>query len=287
MSPSMRGGISEVAFLVLAVLLVGAICLPLWPLGSAGREAALFTPERLGRMFLGWEQAGEYVCFVWAGFILLQHYLYIWRQRQAFGLNWLPTERYQRILPEDADDFLRRTEELNRQRYVLGTLLSLALERFQRTQSSQEASEVIRSRATIEGERLDNALSTVHYLAWAIPALGFVGTVRGISMALAGAPALGTDSDQVASALQNFLTHTSYSLAIAFDTTFVALLLSLVLLLLLHWVQRTQEDFVLDCQQYVLENLVTRLYVLQTVAASSADGEMVAGSEMRWRAPKG
>jgi biopolymer transport protein ExbB/TolQ len=287
MSSSLRNGISEVAFLVLALLLVGAVCLPLWPWSSAGNESILFTPERLGRMFLGWEQAGEYVCFVWAGLILLQRWWYVSSQRRAFRLDWLPTERYQRIIPEDADEFLRRAEEMNRGRYVLGSLLSLALERFQRTQSSQEASEVIRNRAAIEADRLSNALSTVHYLTWAIPALGFVGTVRGISMALAGAPVLDSDSQQAASALQTFLTHTSYSLAIAFDTTFVALLLSLILLLLLHWVQRSQEDLILDCQQYVLEKLITRLYVFQVVPANSPDGEMLAGSETRWRTPKG
>lgn len=287
MSQSSRSGISEFGFLVLALLLAGVICLPWWHLGSAGRESALFTSDRLARMLLGCEQAAEYVCFFWAGFILLQRWWYVWRQRRALGVDWLPVERSQRIVPEDADDFLRRVEDLNKGRYLLGAMLSLALERFQRTQSSQEASEIIRNRADIEADRLNNGLSTVHYLAWAIPALGFVGTVRGISMALAAAPALGTDSEQIASSLQSFLTHTSYSLALAFDTTFVALLLSLVLLFLLHRVQRLQEDLILDCQAYALEKLITRLYVLQTVGPASGDGEIPPVVESRLRVPKG
>ena len=40
----------------------------------------------------------------------------------------------------------------------------------------------------------------------------------------------------------------------------MALALSLVLMFLLHSVQREEEALVLDCQQYCLEHLVARLY---------------------------
>ncbi|MCS7015991.1 MAG: MotA/TolQ/ExbB proton channel family protein [Gemmatales bacterium] len=281
--------ISELTLLVLAMLLVGAICMPLWQWSATGSEPALFNPQRLGRMFLGWEQAGEYICFFWASFMLLQRWWQVRRQRHAFTVDWLPVTPHQRFVPEDAHQLQVRVEDVNRpgKKYLLGTMLSLALQKFQSTRSSQEASQVVRTWAELEGDRLANSLSTVHYLAWAIPALGFLGTVRGISMALAAAPALGQDSEQVASALQSFLTHTSSSLAIAFDTTFVALLLSLVLIYWLHRVQRQQEDLVLDCQEYVLEKLVTRFCDTPLVISNMGNGELVSPDESRLRTPKG
>jgi biopolymer transport protein ExbB/TolQ len=99
-------------------------------------------------------------------------------------------------------------------------------------------------------------MATVHYLAWAIPAIGFLGTVRGIGMALTVAPTV-TDAS-----LPDFLNVTTRCLAVAFDTTLVALLLSLVLMFLLHAVQRGQEDLVLDSQEYCLTHLISRLYDL-------------------------
>lgn len=282
-------GVSEGAFLVLALLLMGAICLPLWPYGSAGGEGVLFTPQRLGRMLLGWEQAASYVCFVWAGLILLQRYWQTRRQFQALHLDWLPEDPTLRILPEDAPQLQRKVEQLDGPgRYLLGRLLRMALEKFATSRSPQEAAELVRAQAEIEAERFANSLSTVHYLAWAIPALGFVGTVRGISMALAGAPSLASDPNQIEQALRDFLTHTSYALAIAFDTTFVALLLSLVLLFWLHAVQRRQEDLVLQAQEYVLHQLIARLYRLEVVTEeASADGELVEGALRQQRVLKG
>ncbi|MCS7166267.1 MAG: MotA/TolQ/ExbB proton channel family protein [Gemmatales bacterium] len=281
--------LSELALLVLAVLLVGAICMPLWHWSGTGHEHVLFNPQRLGRMFLGWEQAGEYVCFFWASFLLLQRWWQVRRQERAFEIDWLPGSVPQRFVPEDAQELQSRIADLNgpRRQYLLGRLLHLALEKFQSTRATQEASMVVRTCAEIEGDRWANSLSTVHYLAWAIPALGFLGTVRGISMALAAAPALGQDSQQAASALQDFLTHTSASLAVAFDTTFVALLLSLVLLYWLHRVQRRQEDLVLDCQAYVLDHLIARFCDTPLVGSSLDNGELVAREPGKQRTPKG
>ncbi len=39
----------------------------------------------------------------------------------------------------------------------------------------------IRERAELTGDQFDSSLSLVRYIAWAIPAIDFIGTVRGIS----------------------------------------------------------------------------------------------------------
>jgi hypothetical protein len=57
-----------------------------------------------------------------------------------------------------------------------------------------------------------------------------------------------------------FLDEATKHLTVAFDCTFVALALSLVVMYFLHTIQRDEESLVLDCQQYCQEHLVLRLY---------------------------
>jgi hypothetical protein len=77
-------------------------------------------------------------------------------------------------------------------------------------------------------------------------------------------PAVGEES------LSGFLSGATGFLAIAFDTTLVALLLSLILMFLLHMVQRDQESLVLDCQQYCADRLLGRFYELAAEPAAGA-----------------
>jgi hypothetical protein len=249
----------EWPLLILAVALVCAICIPLWQWTTAGNAdagVAKWTAARLGRLFLGPEQIACYACFVWAGFILLGRYLEVRRQQRAFGLELLPEG--QCILVEDARDLQRRIDDRVGRGgpYILASMLRLALGKFATSRNSRDVADIVRTQAEVDLGRLVSSMATVHYLAWAIPSIGFLGTVRG----LAGSLSLGGETKQaVATFIKNATTH----LNVAFDCTLVALALSLVVMFLLHTVQREEEGLVIDCQQYCLEHLVSRLYEIE------------------------
>jgi biopolymer transport protein ExbB/TolQ len=246
---------------ILALALVAAICVPLWQ-WAAGMDAdggnpwANWTPERWRRLLLGPEQVACYFCFTWAGFILLSRYFEVRRQRRAFGLDLLPTDEGVRILPEDARPLLRRLEHQTSHSgpMILANMIRLGLAKYATSKSSQDVSETVRTQADVEQGRLVSGMATVHYLAWAIPALGFLGTVRGLAGSLTMANKVDEES------LQLFLKQTTDHLTIAFDCTLIALLLSLFLMFLIHSVQRDEDALVIDCQEYCLEHLVNRLY---------------------------
>jgi hypothetical protein len=61
-------------------------------------------------------------------------------------------------------------------------------------------------------------------------------------------------------AIAQFIKEATGHLNVAFDCTLVALALSLVIMFLLHGTQREEEGLVIDCQQYCLDHLVSRLY---------------------------
>ncbi len=247
----------ELPWLVLAVALVLAICIPLWQFFShpAGEGASPWTADRVSRLLLGPEQIASYCCFVWAGFILGQRYLEVRRQRRAFALGLLPTEVGVCILPEDARLLQRKVEQQASVGgpYILANMIRLALGKYAVSRSGRDVAETVRTQADVDLGRLVSSMATVHYLAWAIPAIGFLGTVRGLASAL-------TMGGQTKLDTEVFIQKATEHLDVAFDCTLVALALSLVLMFLLHSVQREEEALVIDCQQYCLEHLVARLY---------------------------
>jgi biopolymer transport protein ExbB/TolQ len=243
----------------MALALVLAICVPLWKwLGRTEDELLNLTPQRLGRLLLGPEQIACYVCFVWASLILISRYMEVQRQRRAFKLELLPTEEGVRILPEDSRPLLRKVEEINNRRgpFILANMIRLALGKYAVSRSGQDVSEAVRTQADVDLGRFVSGMATVNYLAWALPALGFLGTVRGLSGSLSMAESI----DEPA-----FITQVSKHLTVAFDCTLVALVLSLVIMFWLHRVQRDEEALVIDCRQFCLEHLVNRLYDLEPI----------------------
>jgi len=86
----------------------------------------------------------------------------------------------------------------------------------------------------------------VRYITWAIPSIGFIGTVRGIGAALG----------QAHEAMQGNIAGVTSSLGVAFNSTFVALLISMVVMFFMHQLQLAQERIVLDSQAYCENKLL-------------------------------
>jgi biopolymer transport protein ExbB/TolQ len=256
LTPSQRPT-REWPLLVLAAAIVGGVCVPLWQYVASLPEDTPYYPriERAGRLLFGPEQIASYAAFTWAAFILTSRYLELRRQRRAFDLGLLPTEEGARILPEDARPLQRKSEQVIAQRgpFILANMARLALVKFAISRSAADASQTVKTQAEVDQGRLVTTMATVHYLAWAIPALGFLGTVRGLAMSLS---MTGKGDIPVA----DFLSQVTSHLNVAFDCTLVALALSLPLMFMIHSVQRDEEALVIDCQQYCLEHLINRLY---------------------------
>jgi biopolymer transport protein ExbB/TolQ len=103
----------------------------------------------------------------------------------------------------------------------------------------------------LEFGRLDSELSMVRYVAWAIPAFGFIGTVRGIGEALL----------QAHRAVEGDVSGVVAGLGTAFNSTLVALALSIIVMLMLHQIQLRQERIVLDTEDYLDTHVVRQMLV--------------------------
>jgi biopolymer transport protein ExbB/TolQ len=102
-----------------------------------------------------------------------------------------------------------------------------------------------------EAERLEAELSMIRYILWAIPSIGFIGTVRGIGEAL----------QQAHKAVEGDVSGVVAGLGVAFNSTLVALGLSILVMFMLHQIQLRQERAVLDAEQFLDENVVRQMMV--------------------------
>ncbi len=118
--------------------------------------------------------------------------------------------------------------------------LIAGLQRFVSTGSIQNASHAVTEYSDNVAMRMEAELSMVRYIIWAIPSVGFIGTVRGIGDALS----------QAHVALEGNIAGMTASLGVAFNSTLIALLISIILMFFLHQLQFLQDKSVLDAQEY-------------------------------------
>jgi biopolymer transport protein ExbB/TolQ len=158
------------------------------------------------------------------------------------------------VLPEDARVYSRPLESLPKEEQdrFLPRLLVVAYNRFGATRSVQDAAEAVRDECDFEVASMDTKLSMVRFTDWAIPAVGFVGTVRGIGAALQEAQgAMGGDISGV-----------TMGLGITFNATLTALVCCIVVMFWMHQLQQFQDRLVLDCRTYVDRQLLRKLRVV-------------------------
>ena len=200
-----------------------------------------------------YEQEACFVLMLWATAIMGFKARFILGERQLLKRTMVEIDSGTRILPQDTRKYSRLLQGLPRgeREYLLPRALLSALQRFGSTKSIQDVSQAIREVCETEAERLDSELSMIRYIVWAIPSIGFIGTVRGISQALG----------QAHRAVEGDIVGVTVSLGVAFNSTFIALVISLFIMFFMHQLQLLQERLVLDSQSYCDINLLRHLAV--------------------------
>jgi len=211
-----------------------------------------YQPERSFYIVLkDFEQEAALILMLWALAILGYKGLQIQRQQRHLDLDLLGGKG-DIITPNDVPGMIaeldRKFPEKERN-YLMPRALTAALERFVVTRRVQDAHGAAKEVCEEEGERLESELSIIRYIAWAIPSIGFIGTVRGIGQAL----------QQAHRAVEGDISGVTQNLGTAFNSTFVALVLSIILMFIIHQLQRAQERLVLDTDKYCDSHLVRYL----------------------------
>jgi biopolymer transport protein ExbB/TolQ len=115
--------------------------------------------------------------------------------------------------------------------------------------------------ADLSVDRLIQSYSLIRTVTWAVPIMGFLGTVIGITMAIANVTPEQLDSS---------LPEVTAGLAVAFDTTAQALTMSMLLVFATFLVERGEQSILNDVEQFGIDSLVP--YIGETNADINASG---------------
>ncbi len=210
------------------------------------------VPRSLSIILMNYEQEFCIILMLWAIFMLAEKINAVIKQNYMMGMDFLEFNEGENPSKESMLSALDRLKKIKVGfgDNVLIQTVSSSLKRYITTENIQNASETAISTADNIGMRLEAELSMIRYIIWAIPSIGFIGTVRGIGQALSQADV----------ALQGDISGMTASLGVAFNSTFIALLISILLMFLLHQIQQMYDKLVLDAQGYCDKFFISKIY---------------------------
>jgi biopolymer transport protein ExbB/TolQ len=217
-------------------------------------------PARLGSLLLdqknGHMEAISIHSIIWIIFFIgLGRLLFRLREAHAEELelqqDYLPQDDDLILTSQDLGALYKKLHSVSKRRY-LPRLLERTVTQYQGNKSVAHAHTLLDSCLDLYLHELDLGYHMIRYIVWLIPTIGFIGSVMGIGGALAVAGASKADDP-------NLLTNTTSAMSIAFNGTFLALLLSAALVVVMHIAQMKEEKALNGSAQYCLDQLINRL----------------------------
>lgn len=249
--PNLVKSVAALAFSVIVIHLayIGFIRPEAQLIMDAARAAGQTSPRAIAVILKDYEQEVCLILMLWGIFLIAGKCFEILKDRYLFQVDLLDGGTANDTM--DLTTVLHALEELpNRIKSTpLVRILLASMRRYLITKSVQDTSDAIVSGVEALAMKLEAENSMIRYLIWAIPSIGFIGTVRGIGEALS----------QADKALAGDIAGMTDSLGVAFNSTLVALLISIFLMFLLHQLQRLQDGLVVDTQDYCESFLLNRV----------------------------
>jgi hypothetical protein len=131
-----------------------------------------------------------------------------------------------------------------------------SLELFESRCDNNEVSGFLGIQSDLDANRSMGSYSLIKVFLWAIPILGFIGTVMGLSVAV-GSLAMGDNTDP--DALKESINSLTGGLGVAFDTTLLGLILSILLSFPLSAVQKREDETLTLIDTFCTEKLLPKL----------------------------
>ncbi len=155
---------------------------------------------------------------------------------------------------DDCDGLMNQLSKLPHrlQQTYLVRRLSEAIQFVRRKGSADELDPYLRHLEEMDSLQMNAGYAVLRIIIWAIPILGFLGTVIGITMAIAS---LTPD------ALEESMSEVTHGLGVAFDPTAEALALTMILMFTKAWVERVEDRVLAGVDAKVAEELVGRFQV--------------------------
>jgi biopolymer transport protein ExbB/TolQ len=144
---------------------------------------------------------------------------------------------------------------------VLFDRISIALSNLQNMGRVSDVDEILRNQGDASEAVSESSYVLISGFLWAIPILGFIGTVLGLSVAIGEFGNVMSASGR-ADALLPALREVTGGLGLAFDTTLEALVAALFIQLWVSFLRKSEQEFLDNCSEYCTRQIVNRLRLL-------------------------
>lgn len=185
-------------------------------------------------------------------------------QQRALRLSAVPAEPEFVLNETTAPVVLARIHALvdHPRHFILLNRIDRALSNFKNIGQVNDVSAILRAQAENDEDQIASSYTIVNGLVWAIPVLGFIGTVLGLSLGIgrftSTLQAAG-DLTEIRASLQGVTS----GLATAFESTLVALTLTLILQLAITFQQKREMALLDECNDYCHSHIVSKLRLAQ------------------------
>lgn len=177
------------------------------------------------------------------------------KELKALKNFWIP-ETIQLDDP-NSKDIVQVQKTLARDGRLIAIRCSRVIAAYIQSGNRKAASELALDDSSFYVSASESSYTFPRILIWAIPLLGFIGTVFGISEAVNGFSGLlekAADVEQIKEGIGTVTT----GLAIAFDTTLLALFLSVLVMIPLVAIERLESRLLLGIDVYINDHLLPR-----------------------------
>jgi len=181
-------------------------------------------------------------------------------QRAALNYSVTPDQPDFVLSPLTAEEVVQRIYAVadEPQAYLLYNRILLALSNLRNLGRVTDVDDILRSIAGQDEASLETSYSLVQGFVWAIPVLGFIGTVLGLSQSIGAFSQVLAGGGDVSS-LTNGLREVTAGLGTAFDTTLLALVAALVIQMGITSLRKAEYEFLESCSEYCSRYIVGRL----------------------------
>jgi len=199
----------------------------------------------------------------WSLTILLLKSLKLRVQKQTLTMSVIPSDRDFVLSPQTVhivEDQMHAAVDDPRQ-FVLFNRIHAALGNLRNLGRVGDVAEILKTQGDSDEARLETTYLMVSAFIWAIPVLGFIGTVLGLSSAIGsfGQVLIATkELEQIKGSLQSV----TGGLATAFETTLVGLVAALVVQLISVGIKKSEQEFLDACSEYCSRHVISRLRLL-------------------------
>ena len=233
----------------------------------------LIRSEYWQQLFSGRISETIFALVLWSIFLIYFKWIQFRQQHQTYAAfrNQLLHDSFSNgIYVKDVDERILEISQFLQEQKVKKFQDSIIFRRVRRTlrhlkaiPKKEEITSILNYQAEIDHNRMQSSYALLNVFIWAIPILGFIGTVFGIGQSIGEFSDFirSTNSTDMNTQIRSALGGVTSGLSVAFSTTFIALVGVVPIMMLASSLRKREEDLLLSVEEYCLEDLLPNLHL--------------------------